>query len=256
MLWYVSRIFRRWTRADVMTEPTAVESLSPIVPLASCQTNQSGLFFAPGFPLVFERSRLPKTPPQPDDPTPMPQDESEGYFSPHSPARSPRDSSTDHLPLLLALLESIPHINSASTSKFISWRSHQLHSSYSTSPTSSSYGAGPMPTVARAQGGGEWEATLSRRIARRREVADGTLKPARPRTRKRRTSRSQERTYHPIFPRSALPDKRITSSLGLTDLVETTFSGVKARWHWGLVAVFAVAVGVGIGFWTGTVRLR
>ncbi|WVQ99880.1 hypothetical protein IAU59_007023 [Kwoniella sp. CBS 9459] len=35
---------------------------------------------------------------------------------------------------------------------------------------SSSYGTGgPMPTVARAQGGGEWEATLSRRVAQRRE---------------------------------------------------------------------------------------
>lgn len=232
----------------------ATKSLSSIVPVASPHSSQTGLFASLNLAArVDTLRRQTPSPPHLDDPTPMPHDQSSEYFAPHDSAPSPPDLTADHLPVLLALLSSGPQIHSASTSKFISWRSHQLQSSYSTSPTSSSYEAGPMPTVARAQGGAEWEATLSRRIARRREVTDGASKPTRGRARKRGTSRSQERVYHPLFPRKGLPVRGITS-VGLSDLMESVFSGVKTPWRWGLVAAFAIAVGVGVGFWSGAVR--
>lgn len=165
-------------------------------------------------------------------------------------------------------------IHHASAKAFLSWRqrssrSHtptlDLSSSQTSAATATSLesGQGPMPTLARAQGGGEWEAGLSRRVAARRQS-------------EMRRGRSF-RAYHghgygrglELFPRS-LPSVRTGSRLSnlissifypltlLTRASSTPYSGSnddpnrKNRRGWTRVVV-ACAVGVvlcvGVGYW-------
>lgn len=146
-----------------------------------------------------------------------------------------------------------------STASFLAWR-YSLNgpSSTATSPisvsasasayasASSSYcfGGNPMPTVARAQGGGEWEANLSRRVAQRRESegrsvglsglgsgrGKGSTFKARPRRRRRSLEKAeQEKACQSLFPKipsstsSYSQGKHRVSSLGIGWLVEKTF---------------------------------
>lgn len=183
-----------------------------------------------------------------------------------------------------------------STAYFLAWR-YSLNgpSSTATSPisvsasasayasASSSYcfGGNPMPTVARAQGGGEWEANLSRRVAQRRESegrsvglsglgsgrGKGSTFKARPRRRRRSLEKAeQEKACQSLFPKipsstsSYSQGKPRGNSLGIGWLVEKTFGiGVesvkgmqtwwakKGVWKWGVVA--AVVVIGGLSFW-------
>ncbi|CAK9782777.1 hypothetical protein CC85DRAFT_305181 [Cutaneotrichosporon oleaginosum] len=113
--------------------------------------------------------------------------------------------------------------------------------SSTTSPASSTYAA-PLPTIRSA--GGEWEATLSRRLAHRREL-DAQARRRRPRPRRRQTTPDP---CGPLFPRG-----RGTSSVGLADVVARAFAPVRkvlARTSWTQVAIAcAVALAVGCGFW-------
>ncbi|OCF37817.1 hypothetical protein I316_00041 [Kwoniella heveanensis BCC8398] len=143
------------------------------------------------------------------EPTPRPCDEvaGSGYFAPRaytpsptasrdpSPSRSRLSSATEEAIALISRIQSDPTLAiKPSIDAFLAWRKVQSHvkvmyhaeqrvseensgtppgrrtMTSSMTSASSSYGTGgPMPTVARAQGGGEWEATLSRRVAQRRE---------------------------------------------------------------------------------------
>ncbi|WWC63170.1 uncharacterized protein I303_105770 [Kwoniella dejecticola CBS 10117] len=142
------------------------------------------------------------------EPTPRPSDtdETSGYFAPRAYTPSPPSSngsspaqSQAALPPAVQQILNILNDPSGYTNTFIdaflSWRSTHLRHEHEVRPssqsmfdiddalpalggggqtmtsslTSASSGVGTMPTVARAQGGGEWEATLSRRVAQRRE---------------------------------------------------------------------------------------
>ncbi|WRT68270.1 uncharacterized protein IL334_005246 [Kwoniella shivajii] len=138
------------------------------------------------------------------EPTPKPSFEASGYFAPRvqSPSSSSsRDSSpssnrsaeTDQsVNQILQLLDHQNEHSRRSIDSFLSFRCRVRSEApqdisqeqyidttgyehtggqrtMTSSMTSASSGVGAMPTVARAQGGGEWEANLSRRIAQRRE---------------------------------------------------------------------------------------
>ena len=180
------------------------------------------------------------SPPRVDDsePTPMPQLDTASYFAPLSPP----PPSPNPIDMLCNILDSIPIVQTASTAKFLAWRpARSLESSItsSASPVSSSFEGNVMPTVARAQGGGEWEASLSRRIAKQHQ---------------RRQRRHVERRPcgKPLFPTSS-------GSVGLSDLVENAFKPLRAAWAgnkgWRRAAVVcAVAMAVGWGCWAARSR--
>jgi hypothetical protein len=123
-----------------------------------------------------------------------------------------------------------------------------------------------MPTLARAQGGGEWEANLSRRLAKRRQSQPHSqsnshceVSHSKRGKRKSTTSRpvkaKEKEACGPLFPfRSSssssdpIPGK---AGIGIGDLVEKTFGGLRRRWRWGLVAAAAVALVVG---WNWSIR--
>jgi hypothetical protein len=119
------------------------------------------------------RARTPS--PGEPDPTPMPNSQSE-YFSSES-----RSTSDDLVDVISLMVQDPSNAISKSSEHFLEWRSvHQREAaarpasrrSVSKSRTAISSSASSlegMPTVARAQGGGEWEASLSRRVASRRD---------------------------------------------------------------------------------------
>ncbi len=220
-----------------------------MVPTIGMTRHLDGLFSLPAEEQDGPSRAPTPSPPRDADPTPMPCPESQNYFSPRVPTPSP-PIDVDPLDHLLRAIDAADLIEQASITKFISWRpARSLESSMtsSVSPASSSSDiSGPMPTVARVQGGGEWEAGLSRRVAQRREVHH----VHRGRTR-RRPSRSPERPpCHPLFPKSAPK----TASVGLTALAESIFKPVRAIWDgqrgWTkAVFVCTVAVAIGLGYW-------
>ncbi|WVR07407.1 hypothetical protein IAU60_004448 [Kwoniella sp. DSM 27419] len=239
------------------------------------------------------------------EPTPRPSNESaSGYFAPRSYSSSPPVSPLPDAPNAMdeaieLILRYYGHPSIAlhrSVDSFISWRSDQqqrgplasvphtatthaqrIMESSSTS-ASSSY-AGPMPTVARAQGGGEWEATLSRRVAQRREsetwrerdkdqgrsggVQRGSGHRVRGRRRRSlersldRIEKEREKDARPLFPSSSGHGHAHRSTggvgLGVSKLIENTFKGM-GQWRWtrgwrGVVVIAAVVVAVGTGYW-------
>lgn len=218
-----------------------------------------GLLTLPDEEYEAESSRAPTpSPPRDADPTPMPACESPSYFAAREPSAQP-PIEVDPVQFLIRCIDSAALIEQASTTKFIAWRpartleppipARSLESSITSSDSPASSASdigGPMPTVARAQGGGEWEAGLSRRVARRKEV----LHVHRGRVR-RRTSGSPERPpCHPLFPKAAPK----TASVGLTGLAESFFNPARTLWEgqrgWKRAAIFcAVAVAVGWGCW-------
>jgi len=165
--------------------------------------------------------------------------------------------------LLERIIDDPVRVHAMSTASFFEWRPTPLPdisspiTGPSTSPASSTFeGAGPMPTVARAQGGGEWEATLSRRLAHRRELdaSASTQRGTRPRGRGRGTRR--RRSHSPPdklpCPTPLFPRRPIASSVGLVDLIDAAFAPVRrfVRSPWGQVVVAcAIAVAVGCGIW-------
>ncbi|TXT10803.1 hypothetical protein VHUM_02308 [Vanrija humicola] len=166
------------------------------------------------------------------------------------PPLTPGGHTIQETVMLIERILDDPHrVRSASAATFLSWRP----TADTTSPASSNYDVGgvPMPTVARAVGGGEWEATLSRRLAQRREIdASG---------RRRRSSHSPphdaKEPCAPLFPRH----RAGAASVGLADLVDSVFGGVRqvlARTPWTrVVMACAVALAVGCGFLAVRVRV-
>lgn len=206
-----------------------------------------GLFTLPEEDLEASRVRTP-SPPQDADPTPMPSAETLNYFEREPTPSPPMD--VDPIDLLIRAIDSAELIQEASITKFISWRpARSLESSMtsSVSPASSSSDISrPMPTVARAQRAGEWEAGLSRRVAQRKEVHHVHRGRVR-----RRVSRSPERPpCHPLFPKASPK----TASVGLNALAESFFRPLRMMWDgqrvWNrAVLACAVAVAVGVGYW-------
>jgi len=94
-----------------------------------------------------------------------------------------------------------------------------------------------MPTVARIQGGKEWEASLSRRIARTRRLS-----------RSKKGRESCNPGFGPLFPGKG-------SGKGISDVGLGSVRDFKAKWtmsrwgSWGVVGVAALVVAVGLGFW-------
>jgi hypothetical protein len=211
------------------------------------------------------------------DPTPRPGVEGLSYFATHEPHA---DSAIDDLvSQLINTLEYPDKVQSASTAKFLTWRksrrdlasSHASHSHSHSQESSASGEVAPMPTLARAQGGGEWEANLSRRLAQRRQSQShsqpnshsdqasnpkqgrrrgSTATSARP-TKSRGTPKGKE-SCGPLFPSVNGQGEEVPSGkgiagvgVGLGELVEKTFGGLRRRWKWGLVAAAAVALVVG-----------
>ncbi|WWD18965.1 hypothetical protein CI109_103422 [Kwoniella shandongensis] len=242
-------------------------------------------------------------------PTPRLSAETQGYFAPREYTPSPPASRQgspesysdpsrhqDEAVQVICSTVDKPSSNTvlASVDAFLAWRARatdtmtqHLHlqpqfegssgqkrtlvttSSSMTSASSSSYG--PMPTVARAQGGGEWEATLSRRIAQRREsetrgdrssgnngvsgrgkrrrsfgerggkeaMSSSTkyhhhhqpLSPSHPHPRKERSGSSRD-CLPPLFPTSSGSGNNVSSvGLGLGGLIEKTFGKSVQQWR-------------------------
>jgi hypothetical protein len=201
------------------------------------------------------------------DPTPRPGVEGLSYF----PSQDDQLHS-DLVSQLISTLQSPDKVQSSSTTKFLSWRqSRRDLSSSQTSTThshehsheSSSYEAAPMPTIARVQGGGEWEATLSRRLANRRQShsqppAEDTSKRGRRRsTASRPKVPKAKESCGPLFPFSSSPNSSDPKGvgLGISELMEKTFGEIRKRWKWGLVAAAAVALVVGWN-WNTTSEVR
>jgi hypothetical protein len=204
-----------------------------------------------------------QSPPVIPDPTPRPGVEGLSYF--------PSQDSGHHSDLVSSLiktLQSPDKVQTASTAKFFSWRQirRDLSSSHtSTSPShshshshshehsheSSSCEAAPMPTLARAQGGGEWEANLSRRLANRRQstsTAEESKRGRRRSTASRPKAGKGKESCGPLFPFSSSPSSDPGGvGLGISELMEKTFGQLRRRWKWGLVAA-AVALVVGWGW--------
>lgn len=246
-----------------------------------------------------------------DEATPMPHTEGSSYFQqPLSarPSTSPIQESeassetAEHISSIqavLAALDSPDNLVMKSVDRFLAWRPAPLDSSDSSLGTTSAGTSGaagldrefpPMPTVARAQGGGEWEAGLSRRIAKRRETdtaaasgsgrtsstkvsptASGAAGSAPARRRRSKgnkdasastagaagTGRSGD-PHEPLFPPSSSAAARHRSSsttrgLGVTELLSKTFAPIKKGLQgWRGMLVFAAVVGVvGFGWWIG-----
>lgn len=195
----------------------------------------------------------------------------EGDNAPHEAERdhTPTDVS-DPVHGTVALIERIlddpSRVHSASTSTFFAWRPSTRPDVSSpltdpSSPVSSNFeGTALMPTVARAQGGGEWEATLSRRLARRRELDAAASVSSRgtrgqravPRGRGGRRRRSHSPPSKPPCENSLFPRRPAASSVGLVDLIASAFAPMRrfTRSRWGQVVVAcALAVAVGCGIW-------
>ena len=201
------------------------------------------------------------------DPTPRPGVEGLSYF----PAQNEQPHS-DLVSLLINTLHSPDKVQSASTTKFLSWRqsrrdlsSSQTSASHSHehSHESSSYEAAPMPTLARVQGGGEWEATLSRRLANRRQshsqspTEDTSKRGRRRSTATRPKVPKAKESCGPLFPFSPSSNSSDPKGvgLGISELMEKTFGEIRRRWKWGLVAAAAVALVVGWN-WSATSEVR
>ncbi|WWC93663.1 hypothetical protein V866_000498 [Kwoniella sp. B9012] len=240
------------------------------------------------------------------EPTPRPSDEASasGYFAPRSytpsPASSPGlsrqyDIGMQAVSQFISILQDPTGCMDKSIDTFLSWRSTLTHrtTDHLTSPvpslygdmtgqgqgertmasslTSTSSGVGAMPTVARAQGGGEWEATLSRRVAQRREsdssryIRDKSISMGTGNLRgKARRKRSLEKIpkvnekekdcLPPLFPRKPKSTSKGVSDkgLGVNEMVEKTFilRSVK-KWSrgWRGLLVVGIVVAVGWGCW-------
>jgi hypothetical protein len=191
------------------------------------------------------------------DPTPRPGVEGLSYF----PSQDDR-SHSDLVSRLIDTLKSPDKVQSASTAKFLSWRQSRRDLSSSRTSTShsqehshesSSYEAAPMPTLARVQGGGEWEANLSRRLANRRQshsqppTEDTSKRGRRRSTASRPKVPKAKESCGPLFPFSSNPNSSDPKGvgLGISELMEKTFGEIRKRWKWGLVAAAAVALVVG-----------
>ena len=199
-----------------------------------------------------ERASSPlKSPHAIPDPTPRPGVEGLSYF----PSQSTGGNSS-LISQLINTLQPPGQVQPASTAKFLSWRQSRRdlsshHTSTSHSHESSSCEAAPMPTIARAQGGGEWEANLSRRLANRRQ---SFLSPDESKRGRRRSTASRPKASKGIgkescgplfpFPSSSGSSDPSGVGLGISELVEKTFGELRRRWKWGLVAA-AVALVVG-----------
>jgi len=219
-------IHMRLTKPDV----GLVNTLAPIVPTLSTDKRIEGLFALPAEEMEAESSRAGTPSPSRDsEPTPMSIDETLNYFTLREPT-PPME--IDPVDLLIRSIDSAVLIQQASTAKFFSWRpqpqpQRSLESSItsSVSPASSTSdisGHGPMPTVARAQGGGEWEAGLSRRVAQRKDLHH----VHRGRTRRRPSRSPGRQPCTPLFPKSAPK----TASVGLSALAESIFKPMRAMW--------------------------
>lgn len=183
--------------------------------------------------------------------------------------------------LLERILDAPGPTVSESVATFLEWRPSPLpnlaslsrtpaSSLTASSPASSTFdGGAPVPTIQSA--GGEWEATLSRRLAHRREL-DAAARRARahaaqqPNLRARRRRRGSPTSTSastppqiphnecgpgPLFPR---PRRTMsTASVGLADLFDRVFAPVRnvfAKSSWTQVAIAcAVAIAVGCGYW-------
>lgn len=246
---------------------STIRSLAPLVPVMCPDSTDPSLSLSL---FTLEHSRAPTpSPPKLDEPTPMPMSrvESSSYFIGTHDSSNDASSDTTHARLVLSLLDEAPSIMSASTSKFLAWRPDPaslalLEASQSSlgssTPASASsafdMSSAPMPTVARAQGGGEWEANLSRRMAKRRE-SDDFVRGIRARGRGRRRSSTMRRdkdkkaSCAPLFPKiPGTGSKGQLHSLGLRELVEKTFApvrGLLGKRGWTGVVLVAVAVAVG-----------
>ena len=211
----------------------------------------------------------------------MPRTDTSGYFDNPTP-RIVGDINLIADSIIQALeASSHPSISSygetlqaRSISTFLAWRPPALSSSNSSldsQPTSTPSGASGMdadpthlmPTVARAQGGGEWEATLSRRLAQRRDsqvpqVRPGSRRSSNDNERKRRRSQGKKEGVEPLFPpRAASPaaTRRVNKGkgscgppevgLGIGSLVISTFKGM-GKWTRGWRGAVLAAVVVGV----------
>ncbi|ORY35417.1 hypothetical protein BCR39DRAFT_596150 [Naematelia encephala] len=236
----IKAVIQAWARREewvhliyaIDAESSLVKSLAPIVPVLCPRPMDID---APLFTLPSQVYS-----PHMADPTPMPHQASHEYFSTRSEIET-----SQHVETLLNILESTNSIEIASIAKFLNWRPPSLDSSVSTSAASSSFEPPLMPTVARVHGGGEWEATLSRRIAKRRDVVE---RPARGKPRRRRTSRSQERAPSPLFPKGSSSPAGQVRMVGLIGTALEKARGLMfGKWKW--VGVAAVAVALGWGLW-------
>lgn len=218
----------RWSAGNI--EPWAFDAGLPGVPeypssQGSAGSPQSPLS-APSYP-----SSLPSSSSDEDAPA------SDGEPTPPSTPDAVRQAA--------AALEgflSDRQVRDASIASFLAWHPE--------SPEASTLVAEPQPTLAHA--GGEWEATLSRRLAARRELdaaaqaAAARRRPTPRRRLKRRASASPAPCGPgPLFPRS---QRSAPLATGLAGLIESVFAPVrKCKWRpWALVAAIAVAVGCGI----------
>lgn len=282
-------------------ETGTIDALAQLVPTLSSSSSTDTITPLLELPPIQATSPIHPHPFAPG-PTPRPNDDLEpsNYFGSRSRSRSRTGSrskshSQSHdVAHFIHALSHLPEVQQASIAKFLTWRptrpileidmaSSQISQTSQTSHSSGGMGVegAPMPTVARAQGGGEWEANLSRRLAKRRqsvpiphETSARHLGPGGTGKRKPSTSTSTSNSNQapggnrkkydptstsspssascgPLFP--PIPSdpfgsggkRPAGSGAGLGDILEKTFGSLRKRWKWGVVAATALAFVVG-----------
>ena len=232
------------------------DSLYDLVPVLDLKAQSQGSDPSDKTP---DESRAATPSPRQGDPTPMPTLERKGsYFS--RPLAHATSSDSLESGLAAAFIRAIGDMSSIaddSIAKFVSWRTASAVTPLESSVTSASSSNGaqpPMPTVARASGGGEWEASLSRRVASahahaREKERRSRLKKKEEKENERVKRLEHERRCGPLFPRSSRP-MTLPSSTGIRTFWTTIFGPKVGVWKWGVVA--AVALAVGWGCWAGS----
>ena len=254
-------------RPELMKDDESATLLAEVAPTISSNHEAEPFYNVHNLsPSTESRAPTPSPPRLGDDPTPMPSSEqADSYFAhPPKPSSDEADHQEAAIDLIIKAIDGQSTIVEASINKFIAWRGSNvrtpLHSSItSTTASSAGYAAQPMPTVARASGGGEWEANLSRRLAgahARERERRSKGKPRRKEERDLEKAKRMERDRGcgPIFPRGkgAKGGPQI-SRAGLSQLWENVFgdrgeykSWLSWRWGWTMAAAVLV---VGLGCW-------
>ncbi|EIW67335.1 hypothetical protein M231_02522 [Tremella mesenterica] len=222
-----------------------VKALSHSVPTMSQTLDSPSFFHLPSSPQTHTVS--------PPDPTPRPSTVSPSINNP-SGYFGPRPSTSTVVTQLISLIDHTPLVRSHSTASFLSWRPSlrptQIRHMEASFTSESSRDVGIVPTLVHLGASGEWEATLSRRMAQRREadssreIRGGKHVRGRPKV----TKTERHKPCHPLFP----PQSSSTESgLGWSRKIQDTFEGVRGwvgvsgKWGW----VCAVVVVVGAGWW-------
>lgn len=225
----------RWSAGNI--EPWSFDAGLPGVPeYSSSSGSPRSPLSQPSYPSSYPSSLPSSSSDEEPEPRPRPAEEEGDEPTPPSTPDTVRQAAS-----ALEALLSDRRVRDASVSAFLAWHPE--------SPEASTLVAEPQPTLAHAAAGGEWEATLSRRLAARRELdaaAQAAAARCRATPRGRRMRRRKSASPTPCGPGPLFPRRSAPLATGLAGLIESVFAPVRKWRPWAIVAAIAVAVGCGI----------